>query len=473
MFRSYALRITGLVMSLILGASVATAAASAVHSGPAAHAARAHHRKAHKRAKHTARANVANASRRHTGGTTTPTPTTTTPTTTTPTTTTPTPTTTTPTTTTPTTTTPTPTTTTPTTTTPTTTTPTTTTPTTTTPTTTTPTPTPTPIANTFGQNMFGLAAGGTLQNESATQLASDLTIDQAAGSKWLRVDINWAQIQAAGPSSYSWSNIDAVVQGAESHGMNVLGVIVYNPSWNRPAGTAATYGPTASSYATFAQTAVAHYSAMGVHAYEIWNEENSLASWTPAPSPTNYAALLQAAYPAIKAADPTATVVTGGLSPAPTDGTNYAPVDFLKAVYAAGAHGSFDAVGAHPYCWPAMPGSNDTWSAWYQMANNTNSLRTVMVANGDGAKKIWGTEYGAPTNGPAGSAFVSQATQAQMISTAFQVWSGYSWAGPLFVYQGRDQGTATTTTENFFGLSNYDGTPKPSYAAYQTAVATY
>ena len=333
-------------------------------------------------------------------------------------------------------------------------------------------PTTTSVANTFGQQMFGIAAGGNLQNETSTQLATDLTADAAVGSKWLRIDINWAQIQAGGPTSYNWTNIDAVVSGAESRGMNVLGVIVYNPSWNRPTGTAATYGPSPASYAAFALTAVKHYAAMGVHAYEIWNEENTIASWTPAPSPSAYASLLQAAYPAIKSADPSATVVTGGLSPAPTDGTNIAPVDFLKAVYAAGGKGSFDAVGAHPYCWPAMPGSNDTWSAWYQMANTTNSLVTVMAANGDGAKKIWGTEYGAPTNGPAGS-YVSQDTQAQMITAAFKVWSGYSWAGPLFVYQGRDQGTDTSTRENFFGIQNFDGTPKPAYTAYQQAAATY
>jgi hypothetical protein len=172
----------------------------------------------------------------------------------------------------------------------------------------------------------------------------------------------------------------------------------------------------------------------------------------------------------IKAADPTATVVTGGLAPAPTDGTDYAPVDFLQGVYAAGGQGSFDAVGAHPYCWPAMPGDTDTWSAWYQMYGTAHSLRSVMVANGDGDKNIWATEFGAPTDGPAGS-YVSQATQAAMITRAYQLWAGYSWAGPLFTYQGRDQGTDPSTNENFYGFINNDGTPKPAFAAYQQAVA--
>lgn len=328
----------------------------------------------------------------------------------------------------------------------------------------------TTLANTFGPSMFGVAAGGAFQNEDPATLAGDLSADRSVGAKWLRIDINWAQIQAAGPTIYNWTNIDAVVQGAESRGMNVLGVIVYTPSWDAPAGASATYGPSPASYAAFAAVAVARYSAMGVHAYEIWNEENSVAAWTPAPSPSAYAALLKAAYPVIKAADPTATVVTGGLAPAPTDGTDYAPVDFLQGVYAAGGQGSFDAVGAHPYCWPAMPGDTDTWSAWYQMYGTAHSLRSVMVANGDGDKNIWATEFGAPTDGPAGS-YVSQATQAAMITRAYQLWAGYSWAGPLFTYQGRDQGTDPSTNENFYGFINNDGTPKPAFAAYQQAVA--
>jgi hypothetical protein len=416
MFRSRLLRVTALVMLLVLSASVATAAASVRHRAHRAH--RAHHHRIHRHhrvhrhhrrhAKHHPAKVAKRASTAHTSRVRA---------------------------------------------------------------TTRATKPAAAITNPFGRSMFGVAAGGALQNEDATTLGKDLDADAAVGAKWLRIDINWAQIQASGSSSYNWTNIDAVVKGAESRGINVLGVIVYTPSWARPAGTSATYGPAPSTYAAFAQTAVAHYAAMGVHAYEIWNEENQVNAWTPAPSPSAYAALLKAAYPVIKAADPSATVVTGGLAPAPTDGTNYLPTDFLSGVYANGGGGSFDAVGAHPYCWPAMPGDPDGWSAWYQMYGAATSLRTIMVANGDGAKKIWGTEYGAPTNGPSGT-YVSTTAQASMVSKAFQLWSGYSWAGPLFVYQGRDQGTDTSTDENFYGFLNNDWTPKPAYTAYQQAVAT-
>jgi hypothetical protein len=332
----------------------------------------------------------------------------------------------------------------------------------------------TPGTNVFGANMFGIAAGGSIQNDTPDLLTRDLDEDQAAGAKWLRVDINWSAIQNGGPSSYQWGPFDAVVQGAEARGMAVLGAIVYTPSWARPSGAPALYGPNPNAYATFAATAVRHYAAMGVHAYEIWNEPNWHLFWYPAPNPAAYAALLKAAYPAIKSADPSATVVTGGMAPAPSDGVNYSPVDFLKDVYANGGHGYFDAVGQHPYCSPAFPGQPYSWSAWYQMYGTSPSLRSVMVANGDRAKKIWATEYGAPTDGPTGDpGVVTLKQQAAMLTKAYQLFAGYTWAGPMFIFQGRDQGTDPSNRENFYGLLKYDFTPKPAYAAYQEAVAAF
>jgi polysaccharide biosynthesis protein PslG len=320
--------------------------------------------------------------------------------------------------------------------------------------------------------MFGIAAGGAIQGEDSTTLGRDLDSIQGTHTHWLRVDVNWAQIQGGGPSSYNWTAVDRLVQGASARGIKVLAGILYTPGWARPSGTSATYGPDPNTYASFAATAVRHYAAMGVHTYEIWNEANTTSFWTPKPNPAAYTSLLKATYPAIKAADASATVLTAGTAPAPSDGTQLSPVDFLKGIYANGGAGSFDAVAHHPYCWPANPGDAQTWSSWYQMYGTSPSLRSVMTDNGDAAKKIWATEFGAPTNGPSGS-YVSEATQASMLTKAYQLYRSYTWAGPLFFYQGRDQSaTDTSTRENFFGLTHNDFTPKPAYTAYQQATTS-
>ena len=334
-----------------------------------------------------------------------------------------------------------------------------------------PPPPPPPVANSFGADVFGVSTGGAIQNEDSTTLGRDLDSIAGTHSHWVRVDINWDQIQAGGSSSYNWAAVDRVVQGATARGMKVLGTILYTPSWARPSGTSATYGPDPTVYSGFAATAVQRYAAMGVHTYEVWNEPNITSFWTPKPDPAAYTRLLKAAYPAIKGADSTATVLTGGTAPAPSDGTQIAPVDFLKGIYANGGAGSFDAVAHHPYCWPANPGDAQGWSAWYQMYGTSPSLRSTMTANGDSAKKIWATEFGAPTNGPASSNPVSEATQASMLTKAYQLYRSYDWAGPLFFYQGRDAGTTTDTRENFFGLTRYDLSTKPAYTAYQQAAS--
>jgi hypothetical protein len=88
-----------------------------------------------------------------------------------------------------------------------------------------------------------------------------------------------------------------------------------------------------------------------------------------------------------------------------------------------------------------------------------------MIAKGDGAKKIWATEFGAPTDGPTGS-YVTARTQAKAVTEAYKLFAGYRWAGPLFFFEGRDVGRSASTNQNFFGLTTHDFSPKPSYAAY-------
>jgi len=317
--------------------------------------------------------------------------------------------------------------------------------------------------------LFGVAAGGALHNEDPGTLGRDLNAIQHLHAAWLRVDVNWSMIQDAGPASYNWAPIDRIVQGAAGRGIKVLATIVYTPGWARPAGTDATFGPDPAQYAAFAAAVARRYAAMGVHSYEVWNEPNNSGAWTPKPNPAAYTQVLKAAYQAIKGADPQATVLTGGTGPTPNDGTQIPPMDFLNAVYANGGAGSFDAVSHHPYTFPAYPGEAQYWSPWYQMYGTSPSMRSLMIAHGDGAKQIWATEFGAPTNGPSGS-YISEAAQATMVTRAIAAWRSYPWAGPLFFFQGRDMSSNPYSRENFFGFLRYDFSPKPSYAAYQAAV---
>jgi acetylornithine deacetylase/succinyl-diaminopimelate desuccinylase-like protein len=91
-------------------------------------------------------------------------------------------------------------------------------------------------------------------------------------------------------------------------------------------------------YAAYVRAVVHRYKGT-VHVWEISNEENIAAFWRPVPNASAYAALLEAAYAAIKAEDPTATVLIGGLAAS--------DLGFLEQGRAAGAWNSFDAVAIH------------------------------------------------------------------------------------------------------------------------------
>jgi polysaccharide biosynthesis protein PslG len=315
----------------------------------------------------------------------------------------------------------------------------------------------------------GFAVGGGFQNGSDADRTRDLDLMSTAGAAWIRMDLNWSMIQAQGPSSYDWAPFDRVVTAATGRGFHILATLLYTPVWARPAnGTASSPPVRLADYVAFARQAAQRYAPLGVHAYEIWNEPNITAFWQPRPDVAAYTAMLRGASAAIRSVDPQALIVTGGTSPAPDSGGNISPVSFLRGIYANGGKSAFDAVAHHPYCWPALPGDTQAWSAWYQMYGTSPSLRSVMADNGDAGKQIWATEFGAPTNGPAGS-FVSEQTQATTVTRAFKLFRSYQWAGPLFWYSERDIGTSTSTRENFFGVLRNDFSPKPAFDAYKAA----
>jgi polysaccharide biosynthesis protein PslG len=311
--------------------------------------------------------------------------------------------------------------------------------------------------------------------ETLSSSALDRYLDgvKASGATWLRVGLYWCSVMQGGPTSYNWVPFDRIVDQAHMRGIHILGVLIYTPAWARPSGTTASYPPTnLRDYANYAHVAARHFGGRGVHAYEIWNEPNLASFWAPAPDAARYTELLKLAYPAIKSSDPTATVVTGGLSPGGAYGTvtsTYTnPVTFLERMYDDGAQGYFDAVGWHPYSYPYGLGSY-TWSAWSQMSETDPSARSLMTAHGDSAKQIWPTEMGAPTG--TSSQSVTEAEQARLVTDMYTKLQSWAWAGPAFLYNFRDKGTNLSNREDNFGIVRWDWSLKPSYTAFRNAAS--
>lgn len=337
-----------------------------------------------------------------------------------------------------------------------------------------------------GHSGIGISVGATLSWMNERELNAQLDDYVALGVEWVRHDIGWNQIQEKGSSSYNWTAIDRVVRAVHSHGLKLLPIVGYTPSWARSDGcTTFSCAPAdVTEFANFARAVTARYGPQGIHVWEIWNEPNVRQFWGPEPDVAAYVAVLKAAHDAIKSVDPDAIIVSGGLAPAATRSGSIAPIDFLTQMYELGAQPYFDAFGFHPYSYPALPSYKASWNAWAQMSTNEDNLRGIMVTNGDATKQIWMTEYGAPTGGPGAGAtlgnynfsnspdHVDEALQARMVSDSMTLWRKESFAGPLFFYSYKDLGVAPTTNENFFGLLRYDGSRKPAYDVLKQLIAS-
>jgi hypothetical protein len=314
-----------------------------------------------------------------------------------------------------------------------------------------------PGAGSAGNERFGVSSGGTLRWLPPDELARELDEYVEVGAQWVRFDFTWSSIEPE-QGVYDWWRHDAVVAAAGERGLTLLGVLAYTPAWARPEGTTNKHPPNdLADYASFVRETVARYAPMGVRHWEIWNEPNLWRFWEPCPDVERYTEMLRLGYEAVKEVDPEAVVVSGGLSPAADNGCNIAPRTFLSGMYAYGAGGSFDALGHHPYSFPAYPSEQHAWSAWYQMTGASPSLRSIMEDNGDGEKQIWATEWGAKIGS------VDEETQAAMVTEAYALFGSYEWAGPMFFYTYRDHDS--------FGLVRGDWSRRPAWYAYQEAAA--
>jgi hypothetical protein len=333
------------------------------------------------------------------------------------------------------------------------------------------------------QNMsthgYGIAAGSSYPSLSESELSARFADMSKMGMTWVRFDVEWPNVQPDNSSQQHWNDYDKVVKAARAHNLKVLIILDYTPGWARVDGCdntqCAPRDP--NEFAAFASKAVKRYAPMGVQAWEVWNEPNNAVFWQPQVDAGAYTKLLQASFKAIKQADPNARVLTAGLAPMPSDGDNLSRRDFLQQMYNAGAKSHFDAVADHPYTFPRLPDEKSD-RAWAEMSNGTTSMRGIMVANGDADKKIWITEFGAPTGGPGDTATpengetiggvwqVNEALQANILKEAVRLYKSYDWVGPFFWYSYRDAGDSSDSSENFFGLQRYDGSRKPAYDAY-------
>ena len=250
---------------------------------------------------------------------------------------------------------------------------------------------------------FGIAANLGNRVRSDEQPAM-IALMREAGVRWAREEISWDRVQLERGRPYRWDgdesgmyNYDRAIELQRKAGINVLGLLAYNPAWFKSKNPV--LDEWIGDWGDYVYNTVARYGRerKQIRYWEVWNEPNLRAFGYEHGLYTirDYARLLIFSHAAIKAADPEAVIVLGGLAdvwgPLPTT-EDYDSLDYLRMIHAAGVWGTFDILGWHPYR-PAAPevalhrhGPTMTFSEELQTLDE-------MLAE-FGPKPIWLTEIG-------------------------------------------------------------------------------
>jgi hypothetical protein len=304
----------------------------------------------------------------------------------------------------------------------------------------------------------------------------------------VKLDMHWKWVEPS-PGDYFWDMWDIVIAAYNAHGIRVMLSISDAPDWARPLGddkSVEGLPEDPAKYAEFVARVSDRYRDK-VRALEIWNEQNL---WYRVGGQgridvATYVQLLQLSYQAVKSVNSDMLVISGAMMPA-VDVGDWAidDIDYLSQMYANGAKGYFDALGANPqgYNCPALAdwrtfedpnalfrGPFDNRHHSWCFLGTMEGYRSVMVTNGDSNIKIVPTVFvWAVSDNPApGYAYAIDNTyeeQAQWIVEALQWAKATGWVGPMFLWN-LDYGiTAAGTGLSYFSLLTPEG-PVPAYSA--------
>jgi polysaccharide biosynthesis protein PslG len=293
-------------------------------------------------------------------------------------------------------------------------------------------------------------------------LARSLTRVRREGASFVRTDLRWADFEPAASGDRPADMVaamDSFFADARSRHLKVLLTVAGTPCWASAApddvrgdcsttaqrDAAAAYPPAdPQTFARFSAYLTGRY-ASDLAAYEVWNEpdqRNELYFAGPDKA-ARYAALLKAAYPAVKAVAKQVPVLGGAIV-----GSNGA---FLQALYDEGIKGSYDALSVHYYD---------------LVLSSLKQIHRVQVHNHD-RKPLWLAETGwsscAPQKLQDGQVCVSRRTQARNLGDLYQAVRRTSWLRALAVFSIDD------TDQYDLGLYDRKGHAKPAASALRRA----
>jgi polysaccharide biosynthesis protein PslG len=303
---------------------------------------------------------------------------------------------------------------------------------------------------------FGVASSH-IKLWGAAGIEAELDAVEDAGIRWLRCDFAWSDLE---PTEGEWdfTGADRVVAEAQERGISILGILGTSPSWAN-GGNEWNWPPAdIDAWENYVSVVCSRYRGR-VSAWEVWNEQNIDLFWQPAPDAAAYVALLAAASPEIRSADPGAKIVMGGVA-----GLGSSDLDEYLSL---GAADYIDAVAYHPYATTigvqGQPQEDFLRPKEKLCRDLVDFVHWLVAQHTSKDLEIWLTEFGWTTcaQSPPG---VDEATQAAYMLRTLVNYAATD-VDRVIWYNLRD------TWENEwdrYGLLGLDFSPKSAYRYYAT-----
>ncbi len=330
-----------------------------------------------------------------------------------------------------------------------------------------------PFPSTFGVQMWKIDNTGGLQQA------------QEAGVRWVRFSaFAWDQIEPVrtDPPTYNWNQVDETsLINAHANGFQVIATVQFTPQWAQKY-NGSYCGPiredALDEFAQFLSALVERYKnpPYNIKYWElgnepdapVWYDRSGFGCWGEE-SDTYYgggyyAQMLKSAYPAIKAADPQAQVLLGGLllDHSPSFKDDNVP-RFLEGILREGGGPYFDIVSFHAYTYYrgniGRMGNLNWSSLGTAIPEKVDFVRSVLRNYGFENKPLINTESALLCSEPINECLE---TQAMYIPRAYAEALALRLPGQIY-FAMINEGWRYT------GLVYPDLTPKPAYRAYRTA----
>ena len=322
------------------------------------------------------------------------------------------------------------------------------------------------------------------------------TVEMArqAGLGWAKQQFAWAEIEPLRKGEFvdpvsgesSWAKFDQIVDLCREQGLQVIARLDRAPAWARPPDTRSETPPSDfQDYGDFVYAFVEHFRGR-VQYIQIWNEPNIYPEWGEQPvDPVAYTRMLEIAFQRAKEADESVYVLSAPLAitlgephPEPGRWRSMPDLEYLEAMYEAGAAAAFDILSSGAFGFDRPP--DDPPDPNVLNFRRVELQREIMERNGDDNKAVWFNEFGwnaAPETFGDEALIWKRVTEEQQaeytlqgIEFARQEWP---WAGVFNVWYFRQTGQQYTPDDAayYFRMVDVDFTPRRVYDAVQDATA--